>query len=199
MINKLYLFDMDGTLYEKSNPITFELRQKCFSRISQIYSCSLDEASKLYFGLARDYPNPYKGLGSLGITPDEYMKFFNDLSVEKYIKKDQELFQFLNTISGEKRIVTFSPMDYARRVLNSLGVAQCFDEIICMNSVYDYEKKNYYATLHCDNFDSIYVFGDDYINDILPALNKGFNCYYITRKPMKNVKCINKIVDCILS
>lgn len=198
MKDKLIIFDLDGTLYTRKNYIFQAVRFKVINRIAEIYSSSFKEAGKMYWSLGNQYPNPYKGLASLGISPKEYHVIFDSINVEKYISYDYKLKQFLDKVNCVKRIVTFSPQKYSSRVLSALGVENCFDEVINIDKKYNYEKSNYYESLKIvDNnvLKEIYVVGDDYKNDILPGIRLGFKGFLVTENKIDGVTCRKKVVN----
>lgn len=141
-------------------------------------------AAKAYYKLPQKYPNPYDGLMSLGISPKEYQEIYNQIPVGNFIKKDEILLSLMNALSktSEITILSFAPEMYVKRVLSLLGVIQMVDNVVCMSEEYHFQKLYFYEkmSLKKNTYKKIFVMGDDYINDILPAQKLGFITYLIS-------------------
>jgi radical SAM protein with 4Fe4S-binding SPASM domain len=176
------IFDLDGTLYPKNSMLTDKIRENVINRIAEKNNISFQKASSKYFSLSTKYPNPYKGLASLGITPNEYQEAFNSIDSSKYLSEDILLQSLLRLLSQNccLKILTFSPKEYATSTLKALGVLDLFHDIICIDSKYDFEKKEFYEKNTFNNLQNVFVIGDDYDNDILPAIKKGLNAFQVS-------------------
>ena len=63
------------------------------------------------------------------IQPNEFLKFVHDVDLSK-LKKCSNLFKEINQLPGRKIIYTNGDQDYAKKVLNSLGVESLFEYIL---------------------------------------------------------------------
>lgn len=176
------IFDLDGTLYPKDSAITHSIRNSVIDLISRKTNITHYKAADIYYSLPSKYANPYHGLGSVGITAAEYHAVFDEIDVAKYMKPDLLLQSLLTVLSRvfTVRLLTFSSEKYAQNMLRSIGVERFFQDIICVTPEMNYEKSSYYRTIIDTSPQNVFVIGDDYINDILPALKIGFNAYHIS-------------------
>ena len=195
---KLMLFDQDGTLYEKTNPIIHAVRQKVIRLIAFKKQIDFYEAKNIYFQLPAQYKNPFEGLASIGVLSSEYWEVFDAVPVIEYIRMDKKLKKILDAFSVEKHIVTFASKNYSVQLIKSLGLSQCFKKIINIDQKYNFNKGNYYAHLIMkgNHPDDILVIGDDYYNDILPALQLNIKTVHISKEVVsKDVLTITSIYD----
>ncbi|MBU4493368.1 MAG: HAD-IA family hydrolase, partial [Nanoarchaeota archaeon] len=65
-----------------------------------------------------------------GVDPEEYFGFVNNINIEDFLERDEELINVLMGIEQEKIIFTNSPREYALNVLTVLGVEKFFSYII---------------------------------------------------------------------
>ena len=66
------------------------------------------------------------------IQPNEFLEFVHDVDLSK-LKKCSSLFKEINQLPGRKIIYTNGDQDYAKKVLNSLGVENLFEYIFLLS------------------------------------------------------------------
>ncbi len=142
------LFDLDNTLYPSSKGV--------FDRVSR----RIDEYVGLRTGLSpasvkalrADFIERYgTTLGGLvrhhGTAPEEYLEYVHDIPVEKMLERDDTLRRFLDRIGLPMVIFTNASAFHARRVLEILGVTDCFVSI-CDLAETDYLGKPHQEAFH---------------------------------------------------
>lgn len=193
MNKTICIFDADGTFYDKESPLTFEMRNRVVHLLSDINSWTLEETELKYRNLRSDYPNPYLGVGSIGLSPSMYQSVFNSLSVEAYISKDVALVALMSTLSqyAEIYVLSFAPVEYVNRLLTALGIIEFIASVSCADCKYSYEKGNYYAELKLNNPESMsfIAVGDDFENDIMPALAQNYEAYLVDNHSEQRAIC----------
>lgn len=96
-----------------------------------------NKASSLRVELFKTYGSTLAGLRALGhdIDADDYHSFVHGRLPYELIKPDLELKKLLRSIKQRKMIFTNSDRDHAMKVLNRLGLEDCFDQIICFETM----------------------------------------------------------------
>ncbi|MDC2966201.1 pyrimidine 5'-nucleotidase [Alphaproteobacteria bacterium] len=125
-----WIFDLDNTIYDPKSKIfnQIDLRMKQF--ISSRLNISKEEAFKIQKKFYNEYGTTLSGLMKhYQIQPNEFLKFVHDVDLSK-LKKCSNLFKEINKLPGRKIIYTNGDQDYAKRVLNSLGVESLFEYIL---------------------------------------------------------------------
>lgn len=77
-------------------------------------------------GLMRDYE----------IDKTDYLQFVHDVPLENYIGRDDELRRVLAGLPQRKVIFTNADLPHAERVMNILGIRECFEQVIDINDIF---------------------------------------------------------------
>ncbi|MED6131622.1 hypothetical protein PIB30_011476 [Stylosanthes scabra] len=131
------LFDLDDTLY----PTTLGI-DKCVKKNIELFlieKCGFShtQASTLRVELFKTYGSTLAGLRALGydITAEDYHSFVHGRLPYDVIKPDIQLRNLLCSISQRKLIFTNSDRVHALTVLDRLGIKDCFEQIICFDTI----------------------------------------------------------------
>lgn len=104
-----------------------------------VEKCGFSEskASTLRVELFKTYGSTLAGLRALGydITAEDYHSFVHGRLPYHLIRPDIHLRNLLCTINQRKIIFTNSDRIHALRVLDRLGIKDCFDQIICFETM----------------------------------------------------------------
>jgi len=124
-------FDLDDTLYPKTNGLWGAIRE----RMAEYMRDRLGFPPEIIPELRRNYFETYgttlRGLQiHHHVDPLQYLAYVHDLPLQKYIAPDPELRDLLSSLSSSKWIFTNADVDHARRVLAVLDLNGCFDGII---------------------------------------------------------------------
>ena len=130
------MFDLDDTLHNASAHIFPVMNQAMTNYIMD--TLAMDEAAAHY--LRRHYWRVYgatlKGLMRHHQTdPQHFLKVthqFDDLAERVIAVK--RLRHLIKSLAGRKVVFTNAPRDYALRVLNLLGIADCFELVFSVES-----------------------------------------------------------------
>ncbi|XP_047317810.1 uncharacterized protein LOC124921228 [Impatiens glandulifera] len=108
------------------------------------------KASSLRVELFKTYGSTLAGLRALGynIDADDYHSFVHGRLPYDLIKPDAELRSLLRSINQRKIIFTNSDRNHAIRALDKLGVRDCFEQIICFETM----NSNLWKSTRLDEF-----------------------------------------------
>lgn len=124
------LFDLDNTLY----PVSSGLMQGVDTRITQyvqnLLGLGWEQALELRRRYFVDYGTTLRGLQhNHTVDPEDYLAYVHDLVLESFLASDAELDRLLGQVAATKVVFTNSPIEYARRVLATLGIDRHFAQI----------------------------------------------------------------------
>ncbi len=137
-MKRLWVFDNDGTLYDDSAAHQ-QFRQLLSEHVANRLARSGEEAESI---LADIKARIGKGSVVLALVR-EFALDFDDLVENVYLRirfaelavSDPGLRETLFALQGPKVILTNNPSEYARKVLECLGIADCFERIFGMREL----------------------------------------------------------------
>ncbi|XP_058073726.1 uncharacterized protein C24B11.05 [Magnolia sinica] len=131
------LFDLDDTLYSSKAGIAEACKKNIDEFLVKKCGFAAEQASDLRIELFRTYGSSLAGLRALGydINADNYHSFVHGSLPYERLKPDLRLRSVLQSITLRKIIFTNSDRNHARKVLERLGLEDCFDEIICFETL----------------------------------------------------------------
>lgn len=134
-------FDLDDTLYPSSSGIWKLIKDRMNLYMHQHLGIAWDEIPKLREELFHEFGTTLRGLQTnYKIDTNEYLSFVHDIPVQDYLKPDAILQQMLMELPYRKLIFTNADANHAQRVLTALGLQNCFEKIVDINSVNPYCK-----------------------------------------------------------
>ncbi|KAH1257264.1 hypothetical protein GmHk_03G007273 [Glycine max] len=131
------LFDLDDTLY----PLKSGLAKSCLQNIKDymveklgIHPSKIDDLSNLLY---KNYGTTMAGLRAIGydFDYDEYHSFVHGRLPYENLKPDQVLRNLLLSLPYRKLIFTNADKVHAAKALNRLGLEDCFEGIICFETL----------------------------------------------------------------
>lgn len=197
---KAYIFDQDGTLYPKKSKLTDALRERTKEWITQSLDMTREEVDSIYAKLPEDFPHPYHGFLSLGLSPEEYHReVFDKVDPALFLGKDNRLMTLFSKISVPKFVVTLASQGYSERLQQRLGVYDLIERTIsAIEHPPTYSKAEAYKLIKKQlgiTADEIYVVGDNLSTDVLPAVENGFKGILVdsTTESNASFQCVNSI------
>ena len=125
------LFDLDNTLYPKSNGLMTEIGRRMNRYMSERLGIPADKVREIRDSLLVSYGTTLNGLRrSYEIDPDDFLSFVHDIPLEGFVGRDEPLDRMLSALPLRKIIFTNADARHARRVLSRLGVLRHFEAII---------------------------------------------------------------------
>ncbi|PAN15047.1 hypothetical protein PAHAL_2G459800 [Panicum hallii] len=131
------LFDMDDTLYPLSLGINLACRKNIQDYMLHKLQIEESQVPKMCLDLYKEYGTTMAGLKLLGYDfdyDDFHACVHGTLPYEK-LKPDPVLRQLLLSLPQRKIIFTNSDKAHAARVLEKLGLEDCFEGIICFETL----------------------------------------------------------------
>ncbi|KAG8488788.1 hypothetical protein CXB51_016809 [Gossypium anomalum] len=131
------LFDLDDTLYPSSTGIAQGIKKNIDDFLIEKCGMSATKASHLRVELFKTYGSTLAGLRAFGydIDADDYHGFVHGRLSYDVIKPDPQLRSLLRSITQRKIIFTNSDRVHAVKVMKRLGIEDCFDQIICFETL----------------------------------------------------------------
>ncbi|KAI3811774.1 hypothetical protein L1987_21504 [Smallanthus sonchifolius] len=143
------LFDMDDTLYPLSSGLNFACRKNIEEFMSTYLNIEESQVPDMCLDLYREHGTTMAGLKALGyeFDNDEYHAFVHGPLPCHTLKPDMVLRNLLLSMPQRKIIFTNADRAHAARVLSRLGLEDCFEGVICfetlnMHPVKEVENKN---------------------------------------------------------
>ena len=133
----IWLFDLDNTLYSPKTGIFLQIDARMKKFISNKLKISENEAFMMQKKFYRKYGTTLFGLmKNFNFDPEEFLKFVHDIDFGN-LKKSFVLRKKINMLPGKKILYTNGDADYAKKLLDGLGLDKVFYDI------FDIRKANY--------------------------------------------------------
>lgn len=131
------LFDMDDTLYPLSLGLNLACRRNIEEYMLQHLHIEESEVPRMCLELYREHGTTMAGLKALGyeFDNDEFHAYVHGRLPYENLKPDPVLRNLLLSMPQRKIIFTNADKDHAAKVLNRLGLEDCFEGIICFETL----------------------------------------------------------------
>ena len=125
------LFDLDNTLYSEATGLENGVAQRINLFIADFFGLSISEAIRVRREHAKAYGTTLEWLmRDYGFQePEEYFRAIHPEDEADCLNPDMVLKLILNNIPLPKAVLTNAPMDHAIRILDKLGISECFSGI----------------------------------------------------------------------
>jgi putative hydrolase of the HAD superfamily len=189
--SKVWIFDLDDTLHNASAHI-FPVMNRAMTQYI-IDNLTLDEtaAHQLRQHYWRIYGATLKGLmRHHGINPHHFLEETHKLlELPEMVLEVKRLRHMLENLSGRKLVFTNAPRSYAIRILNILGIIDCFEFIFSVESTKFHAKPSVRGfqmllkTIKVKASDCIML--EDSLPALMTAKRLGMRTIWITKKNQK--------------
>ncbi|KAJ3669324.1 hypothetical protein LUZ60_011274 [Juncus effusus] len=131
------LFDMDDTLYPLSIGINLACRKNIQDYMINHLKIEGNQVSQMCLELYKEYGTTMAGLKALGFEfdNDEYHEYVHGKLPYDLLKPDPDLRSLLLSMPQRKIIFTNADKNHAAEVLNRLQIQDCFEGIICFETL----------------------------------------------------------------
>jgi len=124
------LFDLDNTLYAPQAGLMEELDRRIIHYFARKMGLRLPKAEQLQAEYCWQYGSCTEGvLRNTDLDLGRFLADVHDIPVERYLKPNPALDALLHQLPPEKWVFTNAPVEYAGRVLDTLGVAGHFQDV----------------------------------------------------------------------
>ncbi len=182
-------FDLDETLYPPHSGLWDGIRQRIHDYMQDLLGLPSAEISKLREEYMAQYGTTLRGLQAHHqIDPEEYLAYVHDLPLHTYIRPDPSLRALLLSLPQRRYIFTNADTNHARRVMDVLGVTDCFDGIIDIHAMQFACKPNPTAYLRAlelsgETEPTRCVLFEDSPHNLAPAHQMGFLTILVGDRP----------------
>ncbi|KAH0469298.1 hypothetical protein IEQ34_002530 [Dendrobium chrysotoxum] len=131
------LFDLDDTLYPLASGLAAHCRKNIEDYMVEKLDIEESKVSEMAILLYKNYGTTMAGLRAIGYTfnYDDYHSFVHGRLPYDKLKPDPILRHLLLSIPLRKVIFTNADKVHAAKVLSRLGLEDCFDGIICFETL----------------------------------------------------------------
>lgn len=176
-LNTLF-FDLDATLYPESNGLWQAIRERIDLYMRKIMGFAPEEIPDIRQRLFINHGTTLRGLQiHYDIDPANYLDFVHDLPLKEFISPDPALRAMLMSIPYRCWIFTNSDASHANRVMNILGITDCFEGMI---DVWTMDPL-------CKPQEDAYTFALDYV-----GVNDSNTCAFLDDSP-RNLATAKKL------
>lgn len=180
MFERIY-FDLDGTLYTAQTGLWDVIRARINQYLVDVMRFDVLEATAVRDRYLKQYGTTLRGLqAEYAIDAVAYLQFVHDIPLRQFIAPDPALRDLLLNIPAPRWVFTNSDRYHAGRVMEILGIRDCFDGLIDVIAM-DFDAKPNASAFHkalalsgnpnprnC-------LFLDDYLPNVDAARQLGFN------------------------
>ena len=178
-----WIFDLDNSLYPASANLFELIDQRMGAFIQRLLSCDALEARRVQKGYFHEHGTTLAGLMQAhGTDPREFLDFVHDIDLAR-IAADPRVVAAMDRLPGRKLVFTNASEDYARRVLDRLGLANAFDGLHDIHAM-DYVPKPHpasYAAM-CERYaiaPERALFVEDMARNLEPAKALGMTTLWV--------------------
>lgn len=138
------LFDLDDTLYPLSSGLSVQVTKNIQEYMLLKLGIEEKKVPELCFSLYKDYGTTMAGLRAVGYNfdYDDFHGFVHGRLPYNLLKPDPVLRGLLLSLPIRKVAFTNSDMAHTARVLSRLGLEDCFERIICFETLNPTNKEN---------------------------------------------------------
>jgi putative hydrolase of the HAD superfamily len=135
------LIDLDETVYPTSSGIWEAIARRMEQYMHEFLQIPLEEIPALRKSLFQQYGTTLRGLQvTRAIDESEYLAYVHNVPLEQYLAPDPELRQTLLSYSQRKIIFTNADRAHAMRVMDTLQISDCFEDVIDIYDISPYCK-----------------------------------------------------------
>ncbi|XP_059430305.1 uncharacterized protein C24B11.05 [Corylus avellana] len=137
------LFDLDDTLYPFSSGLSVEVTKNIREYMLKKLGIEEKKVPELCVSLYKDYGTTMAGLRAIGYNfeYDDFHSYVHGRLPYNLLKPDPVLRSLLLSLPVQKVIFTNADKAHAARVLSKLGLEDCFEGIICFETLNSNNKE----------------------------------------------------------
>ena len=137
---KGWVFDLDDTLYPPTGEIYAQMANRICAYVMKTLNIDKKSAAVIQKDYYRKYGATVRGLIiEHNVDPEDFTDYVHELDLSS-LKKNPQLKKCLDALSGKKFIFTNGAYQHAERVLERLGLSECFSGIFSIREA-DYIPK----------------------------------------------------------
>lgn len=187
MSRRVWIFDLDDTLHNASAQIFPVMNQAMTRYMMQALDMEEHAAHQLRQHYWRIYGATLKGLmRHHGIDPHHFLQETHAFLTDDMVQITKQLRHLLHTLPGRKCVFTNAPRHYALRVLQVLGIDDCFELVFSVESTRFHAKpsmrgfRRLLRTLRCRASDCVMF--EDSLPALMTARRLGMRTVWVSRQ-----------------
>ena len=139
---RVWLIDLDNTLHDASWRLMAEINTRMTGFISDRLGLSLQAAGALRTRYWHRYGATLLGLiRHHNIAADDFLRATHpDRDLYPFVSRRPGLRRELAALTGQRWLVTNAPRDYTDHLLQILGIARCFDRLVCIDDMHSISR-----------------------------------------------------------
>lgn len=197
---ELWVFDLDGVIYENANEAEKQVEKRMVKFIASRYGCDTERADVVRKSLLKKHNTLYsisalvgEGFNEKEVFKETYLSInFNELGVVF----SPELQTLISSLPGAKVILTNNHGDFARVVLDKLGISGCFSSVYGINELGAVKKPNrkvFQLIQDATDINNNIVFIDDEPQNLIAASEFGWTSVLKGSDQNHDGLCISEI------
>lgn len=178
-----WIFDLDNSLYPASANLFSLIDIRMGEYIERLLACDSAEARRVQKSHFLEHGTTLAGLmASHDVDPHDFLDYVHDIDLAR-ISADPALVSAIDRLPGRKFVFTNGDANYAKRVLDKLGLANLWDgmhDIHAMNYVPKPHPASYAALCDAHAIDPARaLFVEDMARNLKPAKALGMTTVWI--------------------
>ena len=135
------IFDLDNTLYSPATGVVARVDELINRFVMERLALGVDDANALRARYYADHGTTLSGLMRYhGVDPDDYLAAVHAVDIDALLEPDPALREMLLGLDHVRMVFTNGSALHATRVLDRLGVRDCFADVFSLERV-DYVPK----------------------------------------------------------
>src|SRR5512139_2544324 len=141
---RFLIFDLDETLYPRNAGLMQEIGVRINRYLIENLHLPQEQANELRKRYYNQHGTALRGLvvERPDVDPEDYLHFVHDIPLANYLGPNPLLAQMLHALALPKVIFTNATVEHAQNVLNILGIADQFADIVDVRRVGYVSKPN---------------------------------------------------------
>ena len=129
---RTWVFDMDDTLYPREQGLMTLVQARINAYVVEAVGLEPEEARVLQRQFLDEHGTTLAGLmANYTIEPEHFLEMVHDVPMDG-LEPNPRLAEQLMRLPGRRFVFTNGAREYAGRVLDRLGVADCFDDVFAI-------------------------------------------------------------------
>ena len=127
-----WVFDMDDTLYPREQGLMFLVQARINAYVVEAVGLDPQEARVLQRQFLDEHGTTLAGLmANYTIDPEDFLRVVHEVPLDG-VEPNPRLAERLKRLPGRCFVFTNGARDYAHRVLDRIGIADCFDGVFAI-------------------------------------------------------------------
>lgn len=194
------LFDVDDTIYPLSSGLSAQVTKNIIEYMITKLGTDEAKASEMCVQLYKEYGTTMAGLKAIGydFDYDDYHGFVHGRLPYEMLKPDPVLRSILHSLPIRKVIFSNGNEEHVAKVLNRLGLEDCFERVICFETLNParssvHANENQKSLVVCKPFEESFemafkaadinphktIFFDDSIRNLQTAKRMGLHSVWV--------------------